>query len=62
MVRLPPLAALKRAIHNAMTQQQVTQTARAGRLNACDEIEIRCRPPQPVSRLRFRTSSDRFPR
>ena len=32
MVCLPPLAALKLAIHDAMTQQQVTQSALAERL------------------------------
>ena len=33
MVCLPPLAALKLAIHDAMTQQKVTQTALARRLS-----------------------------
>jgi len=32
MVCLPPLVALKLAIHDAMTQQQVTQSALAERL------------------------------
>jgi len=32
VVCLPPLAALKLAIHDAMTQQKVTQTALAERL------------------------------
>ncbi len=32
VVCLPPLAALKLAIHDAMTQQKITQTALAGRL------------------------------